>query len=478
MDGETDSQLVNSVYLDNYAMELYHGRLDKTPNAIALRMRWYGSGEPETVFVERKTHREAWAGDLSVKERFTVSKDRVQDILEGQFDVDYEAGIMRQRGKTEAQIQDWLDLAREVTQVINAKQLSPTMRTQYMRTAFQIPFDATVRVSLDTNLCMITERVPETREGLRWYRDPTVPVPASEITRFPHAVLEVKLQLEDENACPKWVTDLINGGMLMQVHKFSKFIHGCAVLLPEEVRSVPYWIDDSTLAPSIMASGALELLSSQTKGANEHYEHLLPHTSDGKRRNPPSNISAAMAASSTFEAVQGMARAPYIASNMESSEERERGGAWEFITYCFIRIRERIFGEDGCLFCFDCSMLEVDEFTMNITPQKVEPKLFFANERTFIKYMHMGVMISSISIGVLAFTDNSDATWYAMVMLPVSLCFVLYALNTFLWRSNLIRSRNAHRWDDPMGPVILTLLLTIALIVQFASKVQKLFYDV
>ena len=39
MEGETDSQLVNSVYLDNRSMELYHGRLDKTPGAIALRFR-------------------------------------------------------------------------------------------------------------------------------------------------------------------------------------------------------------------------------------------------------------------------------------------------------------------------------------------------------------------------------------------------------------------------------------------------------
>jgi len=37
-------------------------------------------------------------------------------------------------------------------QVVDSKQLQPLVRTQYMRTAFQIPFDATVRVSLDTNL--------------------------------------------------------------------------------------------------------------------------------------------------------------------------------------------------------------------------------------------------------------------------------------------------------------------------------------
>jgi SPX domain protein involved in polyphosphate accumulation len=70
--GESDSQFTNSVYLDNDQLELYHGRLDKTPGAIALRLRWYGPGDPKLVFVERKTHNEKWTGEVSVKERFTV----------------------------------------------------------------------------------------------------------------------------------------------------------------------------------------------------------------------------------------------------------------------------------------------------------------------------------------------------------------------------------------------------------------------
>lgn len=71
--GESDSQFTNSVYLDNDQLELYHGRLDKTPGAIALRLRWYGPEEPKIVFVERKTHNDKWTGDVSVKERFIVS---------------------------------------------------------------------------------------------------------------------------------------------------------------------------------------------------------------------------------------------------------------------------------------------------------------------------------------------------------------------------------------------------------------------
>jgi SPX domain protein involved in polyphosphate accumulation len=79
--GESDSQFTNSVYVDNDQLELYHGRLDKTPGAIALRLRWYGPGDPTMVFVERKTHNDKWTGEVSVKERFVVSGRSVRIIL-------------------------------------------------------------------------------------------------------------------------------------------------------------------------------------------------------------------------------------------------------------------------------------------------------------------------------------------------------------------------------------------------------------
>merc|ERR1719473_1790437 len=44
-----DSQLCNSVYLDNDSMELYRARLNKTPGALAIRLRWYDTGDPKVV---------------------------------------------------------------------------------------------------------------------------------------------------------------------------------------------------------------------------------------------------------------------------------------------------------------------------------------------------------------------------------------------------------------------------------------------
>jgi len=473
MDGETDSQLVNSVYLDNYAMELYHGRLEKTPGAIALRLRWYGTGTPELVFVERKTHRESWAGEVSVKERFIIKENQVLPLLQGKFDIEGELAKLKAKGKSAEDIKDWYDLASEVIQAINSKQLIPTMRTQYMRTAFQIPFDATVRVSLDTNLCMISERTKATMNLERWYRDPHTSVPLNEITRFPHGVLEVKLQLQDENSTPLWVEEMLGSGKLLEVHKFSKFIHGSAVIMPEDVRAVPYWIDDVTLADSIKQSGASKLLENSV-GANQYYDHLLPHDAEGKVKGGgggamEGTASGAVPSTALASAAASYRSKPRVEPTQQELRESSTVSAAEAIQH------QRQLGMPAYDCCDDCCTWCAPHHSDRMTVQKVEPKLFFANERTFIKWLHMAVILSSISIGVLAFTgDDSQAQFYAIVMMPLSLLFVGYALNTFLWRGDKIRTRDTDRWDDPSGPILLSSLLTVAMMVQFYFKVSEM----
>ena len=188
---------------------------------------------------------------------------------------------MLAKGKSQKEVDEWEQLVREITQVCVSKQLVPTCRTQCMRTAFQIPFDATVRISLDTNLCMISERGYDLKDMKVWHRDPSWVLEPNEITRFPHAVLEIKLQLTGGNMTPpSWVTELQNSGLLYECHKYSKYVHGCAVLLSEDVRSVPYWVDDASLRDSIVASGGQRILVDADvgvgKGANQIYSHMLP----------------------------------------------------------------------------------------------------------------------------------------------------------------------------------------------------------
>ncbi len=51
--------------------------------------RWYGSPEPgDSVFVERKTHRESWKGEESVKDRITLPKAKIVEFLDGTYTLD------------------------------------------------------------------------------------------------------------------------------------------------------------------------------------------------------------------------------------------------------------------------------------------------------------------------------------------------------------------------------------------------------
>jgi hypothetical protein len=67
-------------------------------------------------------------------------------------------------------------------------------------------------------------------------------IDAKEKELFPYGVLEVKLATKVGEEPPQWIRDLINSHLVEAVPKFSKFIHGCASLIPERVDLVPFWL--------------------------------------------------------------------------------------------------------------------------------------------------------------------------------------------------------------------------------------------
>mmetsp|Transcript_31932 Transcript_31932/g.77659 ORF Transcript_31932/g.77659 Transcript_31932/m.77659 type:complete len:721 (-) Transcript_31932:2797-4959(-) len=473
--GESDSQFTNSVYLDNDQLELYHGRLDKSPGAIALRLRWYGNNDPSVVFVERKTHNDKWTGEVSVKERFVVDESEVHQVFKNTYPIAEKKKEMLAKGKSQKEVDEWEQLVREITQVCVSKQLVPTVRTQCMRTAFQIPFDATVRISLDTNLCMISERGYDLNDFHTWYRNPEWILQPSEITRFPHAVLEIKLELKGGNLTPpKWVSDLQNSGLIYECHKYSKYCHGCAVLLPEDVRSVPYWVDDVSLRDSIIASGGGRILmdhetsGSATPGANAIYDHLLPF-GDVVNDRSTTAVGRTHASAAASKGITGnKATSSTVATGFSMEPVPESG---------FGSVED----EEGCcswVFPF-CSRYNSYAETV-VAPtsiQKIEPKVYFANERTYLHWLHYGVILSSIAAGILSFSEDQGESWgewYALALLPISLGFCLYALHIFLWRQDQIKNRIPARWDDPMGPLILGSTVAIVLIVNFCTQLYEI----
>jgi len=248
MSGDRDSQLTNSIYFDNESMDLYHSRLRKEFSAKALRFRWYGEGDPDIVFIERK-RRKMDENDESVKERFSVSPKQVNDLMNGKFNIRKEMDKMREINPsiTTSELCNFCKLAKDVKILINDKEVHPVLQTQCTRTSFQDSDTSEIRISIDTNLCMMIKDERTTIDKNKWHVTSLPEDSRNYITHVPYAILELKLQIDEKKDIPTWVNDLLESGLLHQFEHFSKYIHGCSMLLQDKVEELPYWLDRTML---------------------------------------------------------------------------------------------------------------------------------------------------------------------------------------------------------------------------------------
>mmetsp|Transcript_8813 Transcript_8813/g.13190 ORF Transcript_8813/g.13190 Transcript_8813/m.13190 type:complete len:213 (+) Transcript_8813:72-710(+) len=108
-------------------------------------------------------------------------------------------------------------------------------------------------------------------------------------------------------------------------------------------------------------------------------------------------------------------------------------------------------------------------------PVKVEPKVFFANERTFLAWLHMSVTLASISMAIVAFADANDwSQLYGLLLMPVSIAFCGYSLWLYMRRAAMIRRRDPGPYEDRAGPIILSVLLGVSIVVNFFLKLYDL----
>jgi SPX domain protein involved in polyphosphate accumulation len=249
---EKKDSAISSIYYDNTdTWELYEGRLKKTEGAEAHRLRWYGGMETDTIFLERKTHREDWTGEKSVKARFSLKEKNVNAFLRGDMTTEQVFEKARREGKkSKKEIDDLEQLAKEIQFRMIDRKLVPVCRSFYNRTAFQLPGDARVRISLDTELTMTREDNLDGKRrcGDNWRRTdigvdwPFSQLPKGDVEHFPYGVLEVKLQTAAGQDPPAWIRELVASHLVEAVPKFSKFIHGTASMFPSRINLLPFWM--------------------------------------------------------------------------------------------------------------------------------------------------------------------------------------------------------------------------------------------
>ncbi|KAG0150305.1 hypothetical protein CROQUDRAFT_212469 [Cronartium quercuum f. sp. fusiforme G11] len=587
---EPSDSAISSIYYDNEDLELYLGRLEKTEGAEAIRMRWYGDMSVSQIFVERKTHREDWTGEKSVKARFSIKEDKLNDYLSGKLQMDEQFEALRKKGKkSDKEIDSMIRLAREVQDRVKHKKLEPCVRTFYNRTAFQQPGDARVRISFDTDLTLIREDNWDgkvRRPDNNWRRRdvgidyPFDNVDANDKHLFPYGVLEVKLQTQLGQEPPEWVKELVSGPLVEAVPKFSKFIHGCATLMPDRVSLVPFWLpqmeidiikaDPSlkidrgqtsatpTRPPSDNASGRLgikagkqadksgksnaytEPLSEDEDGAEigeERLQQIANHTEESRWAGlPPDAVAEAKAAreknrSSDLHAspsARATSQHPQLTDPARTMPDNDKLNLHKtsiptepayFAKLTPGNLRKMLkakakkaMSRNNDLNSEDFASPANPAGTSNAgsdmedegpkvvgataprgsgvewirhyqapkgkkvsVPVRVEPKVYFATERTFLTWLEFSTLLGAIAVTLMNFTAVDDHVGFAasITFTIVALLSIIYSTGTYVRRVLSIRRRSASGYHDPYGPTALCGILFLAVLINFHFRLNN-----
>ncbi|KAG2187294.1 hypothetical protein INT44_004979 [Umbelopsis vinacea] len=516
---EASDSAISSVYYDNYDFDLYTGRLQRDEGAEAIRFRWYGPVASPNIFIERKTHHAPWLDGASVKDRFRLKEPQVNQFVSRRLTADDIAREMRDKGADGAQIEDAHFIAKGVQQSFEEKHLAPILRVFYNRTAFQLPGDQRLRLSLDTDMTFIREDDMDGRVrriGNNWRRQdvgidhPFPNVPDKDILRFPYAILETKLQTHLGQEPPQWLTTLLDSHLVHEVPRFSKYLHGASHFFPDRIPLLPWWLSEMSVdirkprsenAGLSRSKSFKPLIDGKYRRAVLEEEERIKKSeavAGGQtlsrpvgRRNSESTgnsydpmLRPSSSTSAGFTAVDMHDSRPTLvntgspavydkrfssmvdnAFNMKTSPNPNDKSYWRKSASVFARNESKDSNVGGNEMKKLGQAVEVDA-TKKKRAVKAEPKVFFANERTFISWLQFCALLLTVALNLLNFGDATSRITGG-IFIGIAAAIAIYALYRFERRAWMINRQIDGRYDDLWGPAVLCVLVVVALIINF-----------
>ena len=492
---------ITSIYFDNDKFDLYQAKVDKADNAGSLRIRWSGQLEdkPEILFEKKVVSEETGSRDI----RIQMKQKYIEPFLRGDYKLEKQIQKLEERlGPDSEQVKSLKSNVDEIQEYVKEKGLEPVLRAVYTRTAFQIPGDDRIRVSLDTDLAMIREDALDTDRPCRdpddWHRSdidkdqmeyPFSSIKKGEIDRFEHAILEIKVKDTKFTRNNAWLADIMSSHLVKEAPSFSKFVHGVAELFEDYVNSFPFWLSDlETDIRRDPETAFQEEKERQARVADDEQAvgSFLPSSkmSSAYRGRIGSVGSPGKVPASFGRSLPRSVSKPLQSTAEERDSEEEgqdavdvtasSGGLRSFLPFSNSRYarRHRQQGrgwEDAPL---PPGVEKPDFWIKDQGPLKVEAKVWLANQRTFVKWQHIAVLLATLSLGLFnaAGKDNDVARLLALVYTAFAVFAGVWGWGVYMWRSKLITERSGKDFDNMIGPFVVSIGLAVALCLNFAFK--------
>lgn len=433
-----DQVRISSIYFDTPHLAHYARRVRREEGSTLIRLRAYGEC-PTEAWVEMKTHHESWVRDQSKKERFKLPFSAAVDFLKGDISVENLFGITCSERNRQ--------LALTVQEQISSGTIVPICSTDYHRSAYQsVPTkNEFVRVTIDSQFSVTNLRGKSIDDVITRLAHPESIVAdaqaSSKTSTFPFSIVETKIHGKQGEDGPSWLNEATK--VAHPAPGFSKYQLGVAS-----------FVQHSTSGSGVCSPVWWKAMQKLSKKAAQESRPSLPDAT-------PNAPAQAIAASSGILGASDSASSALIPRQAESpAEQASFSPSWlNMQSIPAMRIAQALLPPDAPGRGMDPR-----------TTMKIEPKTHFANERTFIQWHSAALFL--VTVAKLT-SRRYEAFPSTPILLFLALVMMIYALWRYHWRRWALNSKRVQRFDDPIGPSIMTIALGIAILALFFSSFAR-----
>ena len=449
---------------------------------------------PELYFEQKIIHENG----TSEEKRFPIKQNHIESFIKGEYKMEKSIQKMERQGQPGDKIEEFKNTVESIQKFILDNDLQPTLRANYTRTAFQKPLDDKVRISIDNSLAFIREDSLDSdrpcRNSDNWHRldiddgSMVFPFPnigKGQISRFPFAVLEIKVKEGSAKKQPKWVEDLMASHLVHKAPRFSKFIHGVASLFEDHVNNLPFWI--SEMDTDIRKDPQIAFQEEEERKAKKAENELVVGSFLGTKSLSYTPQIASHAGKShiaeRLAAEERIARRPDYTSDGKSADntaperaESEPSGGYGTMAsmfpsfslsrYAQARREKNVVLPEG--------VTKPTQLIKDSGPLQVEPKVWLANERTFLKWQHICILLGGLAVGLYtAAGENTVGEFMGIAYIAIAVFAGGWGYYMHFTRRNMIVARSGKDFDNMIGPMVVSFALMVALILNFVFKVRS-----
>lgn len=462
--GYKEDPTITQLYFDSKRFKMYLDKLEHRDDARSIFIQWYGNLKAKsTVHFTREITTGEDDADY-VTETFAIKEKFIGDFIKGGSALDKQA-------KKQHDPETFERIYKSIQQDITDRELEPVMRASYTRTAFQIPGDDSVKVTLDTNVALIREDSLDAERPCRdpenWHRHdideqgqvfPYKSINKGEINRLPFGLLEIKLRRRPGHREPVWIEELSSSHLVKPSPRFSKFAHGVACLFENHVNLLPFWLPD---AEKDIRRDPKKSFDANDPESGSAYPPKMIFTPTGKSFESKNLMEAARNAkkNSGGNGTSGSGKSKIIrVSEHEDSMDHAgieiRNSSATNLQRTFGSVKKMksvgqvLLGTHNTQSAFDNSKLppgvrRPGKLIKDSGPVKVETKVWLANERTFIRWMHVAFLLMTVSLGLYNGARSSSGRVLGGIYALISVFIAGWGYYIWSKRANMIRARRS-----------------------------------